>query len=252
MFKLVWYPILILFCWFIPTIIDIIMRYNNTSLNIYSNHNIFIEITTVCIPCSQGIFLFIIYWKTMKPAKKQLKIMYRILFRKYNNKVAIMEISGSRKHPNIIGVHNSNDNIERIINNNINENNNQLNPSINDNKLNQHESSSQHSIVNEFDIESDIIERKTVKNKHNTDISTALPTSTTTNTFTSPLSASSYSIHQIIQRNENSNENRFKILWNYMLHSSNDNNESNAYLDTISIANNGMILDNERHMADFF
>ena len=69
--KLIVYPLIILFCWGIVTIQDTI-RSLNPQIVEYTHYDLVYKIIGIGLPVSQGLLTTILYWLTMKSARKQI------------------------------------------------------------------------------------------------------------------------------------------------------------------------------------
>ena len=253
MFKLVWYPILIVFCWSIVAIVDTIVTIDSTSFDLFPNYNQFVEITAIGIPCSQGILLALIYWTTMKSARIQLIQIFHLIFNNRNNKIAVTEILVTRKQPNIIGMDQSyvyNDNYlqDEMIQNQFKKSYSSNNSFKKTNRnRNQRVSFSDHSIEKIFDLESNVSEGLILMKNNNSDISKVIYTIPTIvnvfptiNNFVSPLTSSSqenpnHQIRQLSQQNLNKQQFSFQNLTQQNLTQLNFNiNGQNQILQDLS------------------
>ena len=272
MFTLVWYPILIVYCWSISAIVDTIVTIDSTSFDLFPNYNFFVEITAVGIPCSQGILLALIYWTTMKSARSQLKGLSDSIFGRHLNKIVVIEVPVRPKQQNIIGLNTlSNTKVTNNIQLNQYYNSSLKTKSYNKKKLNQRVSFSEHSIERVFDIESNVLDGLVIIKKSAAGKSISIPIlPTVVNTFTTnriyPSSKESTvflnNLQNLTKKNLQKHKNIYKkksiitLIWNYIyiycILNINNQNELNSSLETLSISNNEIAIENEKNIVDFF
>jgi len=78
--KLEWYPTIIIFCWILPTFVDVILG-NIYPHDRYAGCNIIIKLANI-VPCSQGLLSSIVFWVTMKDVRMR---WYNLLLGKTTN-----------------------------------------------------------------------------------------------------------------------------------------------------------------------